>query len=135
MDAASGEIPEDEPHFDPEGDYFAKQQADEQEKLENRKIANSLGLLRPSYPKVQALSAASRAKQQGYLEELGNFQDGQIAKSGTYCPKYLRYKIKFPPFFVGIKSRRDLSKYLTPSLRKVKSAYLLPAKETNYLFF
>lgn len=135
MDAASGENPEVEPHFDPEGDYFAKQQTDEQEKLENRKIANSLGLMRSSYPKVQALSAASRAKQQGYLEELGNFQDGQIAKSGTYCPKYLRYKIKFPPFFVGIKSRRDLSKYLTPSLRKVKSAYLLPAKETNYLFF
>lgn len=115
--------------------YVSKRKAEDQEKLQNRQVANSLGLTHASFPKIEAMSSSSKAKQQGYIDELINFQDGQIAKSGLYCPKYLRYKTRFPPFFAAVKSRRDLSRFLSPSLRKVKSAYLLPAKETNYLFF
>lgn len=122
--------------FERQSQMFGQKQAEaEAEKFQARQIAAQAGTLKAVFPSIGQMKERSRAKQREFMEEVNGLFDAQIAKSGKICPRYLRYQTRFPPLFAAVKSRKDLSRYLTSSLRKVKSAYLLPAYETKPLFF
>ena len=122
--------------FERQSQMFGQKQAEaEAEKFQARQIAAQAGTLKAVFPSIGQMKERSRAKQREFMEEVSGLFDAQIAKSGKICPRYLRYQTRFPPLFAAVKSRKDLSRYLTSSLRKVKSAYLLPAYETKPLFF
>lgn len=122
--------------FERQSQLFGQRQAEaEAEKFQARQIAAQAGTLKAVFPSIGQMKERSRAKQREFMEEVSGLFDAQIAKSGKICPRYLRYQTRFPPLFAAVKSRKDLSRYLTSSLRKVKSAYLLPAYETKPLFF
>lgn len=122
--------------FERQSQLFGQKQAEaEAEKFQARQIAAQAGTLKAVFPSIGQMKERSRAKQREFMEEVSGLFDAQIAKSGKICPRYLRYQTRFPPLFAAVKSRKDLSRYLTSSLRKVKSAYLLPAYETKPLFF
>lgn len=122
--------------FERQSQMFGQKQAEaEAEKFQARQTAAQAGTLKAVFPSIGQMKERSRAKQREFMEEVSGLFDAQIAKSGKICPRYLRYQTRFPPLFAAVKSRKDLSRYLTSSLRKVKSAYLLPAYETKPLFF